>query len=65
MRVGEVLRKRWHHDIWEVGRWLGRVLNGWLNYYAVPGSARWLRGFRFWAQKILDARHPEALAACP
>ena len=24
-RIDEVLRKRWHHDIWEVGRWLGRV----------------------------------------
>ena len=51
-RVGEVLRKRWHHDIWEVGRWLGRVLNGWLNYYAFPGSARWLSGFRFWLKRI-------------
>ena len=44
-RIREVLRKRWHHDRWEVGRWLGQVLNGWLNYYAVPGSSRWLRGF--------------------
>ncbi len=44
-RSREVLRKRWHHDRWEVGRWLGQVLNGWLNYYAVPGSSRWLRGF--------------------
>ena len=25
-RIDEVLRKRWHHDIWEVGKWLGRVL---------------------------------------
>ena len=24
-RIEEVLRKRWHHDIWEVGEWLGRV----------------------------------------
>ena len=38
-RIDEVLRKRWHHDIWEVGRWLGRVCNGWLNYFAVPGQA--------------------------
>ena len=36
-RIGEVLRKRWHHDIWEVGKWLGRVCEGWLNYFAVPG----------------------------
>ena len=36
-RIDEVLRKRWHHDIWEVGKWLGRVCEGWLNYFAVPG----------------------------
>ena len=51
-RVGEVLRRRWHHDIWEVGRWLGRVLNGWLNYYAVPGSGRWLSTFRYQLVRI-------------
>ena len=41
-RIDEVLRKRWHHDIWEVGMWLGRVYQGWLNYFAVPGSSRWI-----------------------
>ncbi len=46
-RVGERLRRRRNDDIWEVGKWLGRVLNGWLNYYAVPGSGRWLQGFRY------------------
>ena len=44
-RVDEVLRKRWHHDIWEIGEWLGQVCNGWLNYFAVPGSGRYVRGF--------------------
>ena len=44
-RIDEVLRKRWHHDIWEVGRWLGRVCEGWLNYFAVPGSGRFIRAF--------------------
>ena len=46
-RVGERLRRRRHDDIWEVGKWLGRVLNGWRNYFAVPGSGRWLQGFRY------------------
>ena len=41
--IDEVLR-RWHHDIWEVGRWLGRVCEGWLNYFAVPGSGRFTAG---------------------
>ena len=44
-RIDEVLRKRWHHDIWEVGKWLGRVCEGWLNYFAVPGSGRFIRAF--------------------
>ena len=49
-RTAEVLRRRRQH---EVARWLGRVVNGWLNYYAVPTSVhnhtsskcrqRWLR----------------------
>ena len=25
-RIEGVLRKRWHHDIWDFGAWLGRVL---------------------------------------
>ena len=56
-RIGEVLRKRWHHDIWEVGRWLGRVCDGWLNYFAVPGSHRFIRAFpcrlrRLWMRAL-------------
>ena len=45
-RIEEVLRKRWHHEIWEVGKWLGRVCEGWLNYFAVPGSSRFISAFR-------------------
>ena len=45
-RIDEVLRNRWHHDIWEVGKWLGRVCEGWLNYFAVPGSSRFISAFR-------------------
>jgi len=44
--IREMLRKRMHWDIWEVGKWLGKVLNGWLNYYAVPGTTRWLKKFK-------------------
>ena len=51
-RIGEVLRERWHHDIWEVGEWLGRVFQGWLNYFAVPGSGRFLRAFRRRLQRL-------------
>ena len=56
-RIDEVLCKRWHRDIREVGGWLGRVYRGWLNYFAVPGSGRFLRAFphrlqRLWMRAI-------------
>ena len=51
-RIKAALRKRLHHDIWEVGQWLGQVVNGWLNSYAVPGSSQWLRAFVRAVQKL-------------
>ena len=44
-RIGQALRRRWHEDRHEVARWLGRVISGWLNYFAVPGTARQLQAF--------------------
>ena len=43
--VGGKLRKRMHADKVVTGKWLGQVLNGWLNYYAVPTSYRSLDQF--------------------
>ena len=43
--VGGKLRKRMHADKVATGKWLGQVLNGWLNYYAVPTSYRSLDQF--------------------
>ncbi len=59
-RIKEVLRRRMHHDLHEVARWLGRVVNGWLNYYAVPTSSPHLEQFiralqRIWL-KVLRRR---------
>ena len=56
-RIKETLRRRWHRSIAENGEWLGRVLDGWLNYYAVPGSTRFLRCFaqrlkRLWLRAL-------------
>ena len=50
-RVGERLWRQRHADHWEVGKWLSRVLNGWLNYFAVPGSTRWLQSFCYRLQR--------------
>ena len=56
-RIAEVLWRRRHHDLHKVARWLGRVVNGWLNYYAVPTGARFLRSFtcilkRIWLKAL-------------
>ena len=50
-RVGERLWRLRHADHWEIGKWLSRVLNGWLNYFAVPGSTRWLQSFCYRLQR--------------
>ena len=44
-RLKEKLRARMHEDVHETARWLGKVVNGWLNYYAVPTSGPTLSGF--------------------
>ena len=59
-RIKEELRRRMHRSVEETGKWLGQVLNGWLNYFAVPTSHRSLRRFahrltRLWL-KILRRR---------
>ena len=44
-RIAEALCRRRHRPKAETARWLGRVIDGWLNYYAVPTSFRWLARF--------------------
>ena len=44
-RLKERLRARMHEDVHDTAQWLGKVVNGWLNYYAVPTSAQTLCGF--------------------
>ena len=39
-RAGEVLRWRINGKVSKVADWLGRVVRGWLGYYAVPTSIR-------------------------
>ena len=46
-----------HDDVMDTGRWLGRVLRGWLNYYAVPTSYAALHQFarrlrRLWMRAL-------------
>ena len=40
------LRHRWHVPVPQLGRWLRSVVQGWLNYHAVPGNMDRLNAFR-------------------
>ena len=40
------LKNRMHHSVPEVGRWLGRVVQGYFNYFSVPGNSHRLSSFR-------------------
>ena len=44
-RIKEELRRRMHDGVNQTARWLGQVLDGWLNYFAVPTSYRYLGRF--------------------
>ena len=44
--IREVLRKRMHWPIPEVGKWLGQVVAGYFAYHAVPSNMRAIAAFR-------------------
>lgn len=44
--IREQLRKRMHEAIPTVGKWLRSVVQGYFNYFAVPGNGYRLNGFR-------------------
>ena len=44
-RIKAELRRGMHRNPYEVAEWLGRVLDGWLRYYAVPNSYPSLQRF--------------------
>lgn len=55
--IGLKLRKRMHQPTGEVGRWLRRVVQGWMNYHAVPNNNDRIRRFvdevtRTWLRAI-------------
>ena len=45
-QVKQALRARMHEPVPKVGEWLGRVLNGFYQYHAVPGNWASLQRFR-------------------
>jgi group II intron reverse transcriptase/maturase len=45
-QVKDELKRRWHQPIPVQGRWLRSVVQGHLNYYAVPGNSNAIAAFR-------------------
>jgi group II intron reverse transcriptase/maturase len=46
LEITEDLRRRWHQDIAEQGRWLGMIVRGYFAYHAVPTNVHALSAFR-------------------
>jgi RNA-directed DNA polymerase len=44
-KISEKLRKWMHRPLGETGRWLRQVVQGWLNYHAVPFNSRRMNRF--------------------
>ena len=64
-RIEAELRRRMHDNVYEVAIWLGRVVGGWLRYYAVPTSARSLEDVRAPSQAAMAARLATPVAEGP
>ena len=52
-RIKDELRRLMHLSKHEVAKWLGRVINGWLNYYAVPGTSKLVQAFSKAVQRLM------------
>ena len=55
--ITEALHRRIHHNVKVTAEWLGKVVDGWLNYFAVPNSYRYLERFancvrRLWLRSL-------------
>jgi len=50
--VKQHLRRRFHEPIFELGKWLGSVVQGYMNYYAVPGNFDSIKAFRTQVSRI-------------
>ena len=50
--IKDGLRKRWHYSIPEQGKWLRRVVQGYLNYHSVPGNYPMMRKFRIYVTDL-------------
>jgi hypothetical protein len=54
-QVKQTLRARMHEPVPKVGEWLGRVVEGFYQYHAVPGNWASLHRFREHYESLLAA----------
>jgi hypothetical protein len=52
LEIKEALRQRMHQSIPAQGQWLGQVMRGYFNYYAVPTNSRALGSFRHYVLRL-------------
>jgi RNA-directed DNA polymerase len=50
--IKQELRRRMHQPIPIQGKWLGQVVRGYFNYFAVPTNSRALKAFRFYVTEL-------------
>lgn len=50
--IKQGLRHRINHDVYSQGQWLKRVVQGYFNYYAIPGNGTVLDGFKTAVSKL-------------
>jgi RNA-directed DNA polymerase len=50
--VAQKLRKRMHNGVQETGRWLRSVVQGYMQYHAVPRNLRAVSRFRHWVSRL-------------
>jgi hypothetical protein len=51
-QIAAELRRRIHADIATTGRWLGSVVRGYGQYFAVPRNLRAVQTFRYWVTRL-------------
>jgi group II intron reverse transcriptase/maturase len=64
--VKDQLRRRMHLPIPDQGRWLAQMINGHMQYYAVPGNTRAISAFRsqiirYWLKTLRRRSHKDRI----
>ena len=64
-QIKQQLRKRMHDPVAQTGAWLKSVVQGYFNYYAVPGNTDSFNAFRTAGESILALDAPPSQPETP